>query len=193
VVALDLSGNEGTKVVTVGGVTQGGTIQLTEPELQLTTDTVSQDVEQGGNATFAFKLTNVGTGEAEARMTANAPDNVTLTWSSPTVRVPSGQSVVASLDAQTTNDIRPGHYTIVTVATYKSGTTDKDQRLSVGLVVQENRPVPVSPLRQARADATDDDFGDNQDTRKSPDAGPVFLVFGAAAVAVAAARRRRDA
>jgi hypothetical protein len=190
--ALDQAGNEATKVLTIGGATQGGAIALQEPELQMTVDAVEQEVEAGQAAQWRLKLINVGQGDAEARMTVQAPDNVSVEWDAPTVTVAAGQEQVVVLKATPARDVKPGSYSVVAKATYKSGTDDKEQQLPLKLGVREYRPVPESPLRQTRVNTTDNE-PPPENARATPGLEPAFAAGAVAAVALLVARRaRRD-
>jgi hypothetical protein len=188
--AIDTSGNEHTKTVNVGGSTQGGTIELATPELQVSADLPEQAVEAGETAEYRLKLVNVGQGNAEARMTVSAPEGVATEWSNPTIAVPSGAEEFVILKATPGQDLRPGGYTLQVKAIYKSGTEDVEKSLALALKVEEFRPVPVSPLRQTRANSTAADDGADDQPRRSPGAEPVLLL-GAIAVLVLVERRRR--
>lgn len=189
--AIDLQGNEATKIVTVGGATQGGAIELVEPELTLRAEATEVEVEAGQGAEYRVTLTNVGSGAAEARMTVAAPEGVTVTWSSPTATVPSGGEETMVLTAQPNPDVRPGAYTLNVKATYKSGTADQEKVLALTLKVTEFRPVPESPLRRTRANVTDEATGEGDAARNAPGAETALLLAGLA-LAETARRRRRD-
>lgn len=189
--AIDGSGNEATKVVTVGGATQGGAIELVEPELTMTAETTEIEVEAGQSAEYRVKLVNVGSGQAEARMTLQGPEGVATEWSSPSVTVPSGGEEVLTLKATPSQDVRPGGYTLVAKATYKSGTADQEKQLALALKVTEYRPVPESPLRRQRAElnqtAVDEAAADGP--QRTPGMEPLLAIGALALLAVA--RRRR--
>lgn len=188
--SIDQAGIPGTKIVTVGGVTQGGTIVLVEPELTLSAETTEAEVEAGQTAEYRLKLVNVGEGTAEARMTVEGPEGVVTEWDSPTVQVEKGAERFVTFKATPAQDLRPGGYTLLAKATYKSGTADQEKQLVLTLRVTEYRPVPQSPIRQTRANVTEapeDDAGAN----RAPGLEPALLVAAGAAVAIALRGRQR--
>lgn len=189
--AIDTAGNKATKIVTVGGATQGGAIELVEPEVTLTAEATELEVEAGQAAEYRLKLVNVGTGAAEVRLTVQAPEGVTSEWGTPTVTIASGAEEFVALKATPAQDVKPGSYTLVAKATYKSGTADQEKNLGLGLKVTEYRPVPESPLRRTRANLTADDEGGDATGRRTPGVEP--LLVAAALGAVAALERRRRA
>jgi hypothetical protein len=187
--AIDLAGNEATKVVNVGGVTQGGGIALQTPELTLTSDVTDQEAQVTSPAEFNLKLVNVGKGDAEARMTLQAPGNLTIEWGSPTVTVPAGGEQVVSLKATPTKELKPGEYTLLAKATYKSGTDDVTKQLALHLRVSESRQVPDSPLRQTRVNQSELPPEDAP-AKGTPGLEPLAMVGALALVAVVERRRR---